>query len=162
MKIKVETKPIEEPFLECPKCRNRILYLKYTGQSSNMTYEDINKCLIHAKKFDECFTCFISDNFDRITRQEVKEEWCRLLVPLIYKPNASYLFFCRCGYHSSNPLNFNRVKLKGTYYDGKKGIQLEREIFMLREELYKLQEEKKIVNNNLIKANQTIYNLINN
>ena len=85
-----------------------------------------------------------------------------LLVPLIYKPNASYRFFCRCGYHSSNPLDFNRVKQKGTYYDRKRGIQLEREIFMLREELYKLQEEKKKVNNNLIKANQTIYNLINN
>ena len=82
--------------------------------------------------------------------------------PINYKENIVVVFFCRCGYYSSNPYDFNDYANADDSYKFKREKQKEREIFMLGEELFKLQEENKKLNNNLIKANQSIKNMINN
>ena len=52
-------------------------------------------------------------------------------------------FFCRCGYYSSNPYDFNDCTKKDYSYKYKREFQMEKNIFMLEEELLKLKEEKK-------------------
>ena len=93
-----------------------------------MTYEDIEKCVEDAKKFDKCNKCYIRDNFTRLMLFEENEEFSRNLAPYIYKQYIK--FFCRCGYYSSNPYDFNFVKNEDYQNDRKRKVILEREVFM--------------------------------
>ena len=42
--LKNEIKKIPTRNLECPKCLNSRLYIKYLGQYRNMTLDELKKC----------------------------------------------------------------------------------------------------------------------
>ena len=145
--------------LSCPKCHNWRLYPKYLGENRNMTYYEINECLKNAKKFDKC----------RFTSHQLENNYYSFIYidengnppPTFTKANTVWAFFCRCGYYSLNPYDFNDRSKYDDPYNSKVLIQRDKEIFTLREEIYKLQEENKLLNNNLMKENQRILNMIN-
>ena len=111
--------------LECPKCFNRRLYSKYLGQYRNMSYDDINNCLKSAKKFDQCqyITHVLGRNVFVFSGGEKDGTFSP---PTYSKENTVWAFFCRCGYYSLNPYDFNDGSKEDDSYKIKREFQMEK------------------------------------